>query len=120
MVASQWEWCWTDPVCVSAAASVGCGIAEFARRLSPRRVERAPDEWGAYARYLVSGVLTSMSAAVALCVGWFLIFPANLLSGFVVVLLGGVAIGWGSDEGIGIVRRIWKATIDRWLPPEAK
>lgn len=61
-----------------------------------------------------------MLSAGALCVGWFIVFPSNLLSGFVIVLLGGVAIGWGSDEGIGIVRRVWKAAIDKLLPPEAK
>lgn len=100
-------WCWTDPVCLSAAVAVASAFIATARRLDTiEQFTKGRKRLAAILRHLAAGGVISGGASFGLCLIGASTWPGQHKTIAALVILAALIVDWGSDSGRTILRRL--------------
>lgn len=110
------EPCWKDRACLATAAGIASGVAVLGRRWDVlHRVKRRNTR--DRVAFVFGGAMVNMVASFFLVMIGVKLWPLTDGHEFAVpiVVFGAIAIDWGSDSGIELIRRIFKRGLAKWV-----
>lgn len=109
------EPCWKDRTCLATAAGIASGVAVLGRRWDVLHKVKRRNTRDRVA-FVFGGSLVNVVASFFLVMVGVKLWPLSDGHEFAVpiVVFGAIAIDWGSDSGIELMRRLFKRGLLKW------